>query len=91
VGELAGMEWVYVPSQPVSGGSGRAELELRRRQDGQLALLAYTSLELLVAGCGEQQPWIAVPVAELEQAQCSAKFDLIALNVLLPPEMRSAP
>ncbi|MGB6163217.1 MAG: SAV_915 family protein [Pseudonocardiaceae bacterium] len=91
MGDPADMEWVYLPSRPVSGDSGRAELELRRRQDGQLALLAYTSLELLVAGCGAQQPWIAIPVVELEQAQRSAQFDLIALNVLLPPEMRSAP
>lgn len=89
MGNSAGLEWVYIPAQPVS--SGRAELELRRRQDEQLVLLAYTSLELLVTGCGEQQPWIAVPVPELAQAQRSAKFDLIAVNVLLPPEMRSAP
>ncbi|MGH3513618.1 MAG: SAV_915 family protein [Pseudonocardiaceae bacterium] len=81
------MEWVYIPSHSV-GDSGRAELELRRMQDGRMALLAYTCMELLVAGCGEQQPWVAIPVPELVQAQLSAKFDVIAIDVLLPPEMR---
>ncbi|MGH3720727.1 MAG: SAV_915 family protein [Pseudonocardiaceae bacterium] len=88
VGGLGGLEWVYIPAQVMAGVGDRAELELRRMRDGGVALLAYTSLELLVVGCGERQPWIAIPVPELEQAQHSARFDLIAVNVLLPPEMR---
>ncbi|MGH3771069.1 MAG: hypothetical protein ACRDRW_06700 [Pseudonocardiaceae bacterium] len=57
VGGLGGLEWVYIPAQTVTEGANRAELELRRRRDGGTALLAYTSLELLVAGCGRVTIW----------------------------------
>lgn len=50
--------------------------------------MAYTSVELLVAGCGEQQPWIAAPVEKLESLRGIVEFDVIALDVQMPEDMR---
>jgi hypothetical protein len=57
-------------------------------EDGRRAVLAYTLLELLVAGCGPNQAWIAVPVEELEHLQLLVGFDVIALNVEPPEDWR---
>lgn len=81
-------DMVFVPSEPVDARTGQARLQLRRVRDGRLALLAYTSLDLLVAGCGESQGWIAAPVEQLEQLQPMAGFDVIALDVDLPDDWR---
>lgn len=84
-----GAEVVFVPAD-VANTSNTAQLQLRHMEDGRLAILAYTSLELLVAGCGSAQPWVAVPVGELETLKPMAGFDVIALDVDLPPDWRVA-
>lgn len=81
-------ELVFVPTEPVQPGAGQAQLQLRQMEDGRKALLAYTSLALLVAGCGSQQAWIAAPIDELENLQLLTGFDVVALNVDLPGDMR---
>jgi hypothetical protein len=83
---LAGM--VFVPTEPMSQGSTQARLQMRRMQDGRLAVLAYTSLDLLVAGCGPHQGWMAAPAEQLTVLQPLAGFDVIALNVELPDDSR---
>nr|WP_297537470.1 SAV_915 family protein [Amycolatopsis sp.] len=45
-------------------------------EDGRMAALAYSTLELLVAGCGPDQAWIAAPVEELENLKPLAGFDV---------------
>jgi hypothetical protein len=87
----AGPDMVFVPSEPVNARTGQARLQLRRIRDGRLAVLAYTSLDLLVAGCGESQGWIAAPVEQLEKLQPLAGFDVIALDVDLPDDWRVGP
>lgn len=79
-----GPELVFIPTQRVGGGDEQAQLQLREMVDGRKAVLIYTSLELLVTGCGRQQNWIAAPVEELERLQPIAGFDVIAVNVELP-------
>lgn len=86
----AGTELVFVPADVPSGPDSGAQLQLRHMEDGRLAVLAYTSLELLVAGCGPRQSWIAAPVEELETLQSLAGFDVIAVNVELPQAWRVA-
>ncbi len=83
---LAGM--VFVPAEPIPVGTQQAKLQLRRMQDGRLAVLAFTSLDLLVAGCGPHQGWMAAPVEQLENLQPLVGFDVIALNVDLPDDWR---
>jgi hypothetical protein len=79
---------VYVPTRSILGSDDRICPELRRTQDGRLALLAYTSLTQLVDGCGADQPWVRVPVDWFEQIQAECRYDTIALNVALPAESR---
>ncbi|WP_216212500.1 SAV_915 family protein [Amycolatopsis aidingensis] len=81
-------ELVYLPTQRVRHGEPAANLELRRTEDGRTALLGYTSMELLVQGCGPDQPWIAVPAHKLERLYDAGAFDLLALNVELTEDMR---
>ena len=85
-----GTEVVFLPANEPSSGDSRAQLQLRRMEDGRLALLAYTSLELLVAGCGPRQAWIAAPVDDLETLMPLAGFEVIALDVDLPEDWRVA-
>lgn len=86
--QLADTEVLFVPTARVRAGEERARLQLRRRQSGEMALLAYTSLDLLVAGCGPDQAWIAAPVEELVPLQEAAGFDVIVLNADLPQDWR---
>ncbi|GAB3490690.1 SAV_915 family protein [Amycolatopsis cihanbeyliensis] len=81
-------ELVYLPTQRVEAGDPAASLELRRTEDGRTALVAYSSQELLVAGCGASQPWIAVPAHKLERLYDTGAFDFLALNVELTEDMR---
>ncbi len=80
--------WAFVPTRPILGPHEQVHPELRRTDDGRLALLAYTSLERLVEGCGADQPWVRVPVEEFERIHAECRFDTIALNVALPTECR---
>jgi hypothetical protein len=61
-GAAAWTQVVYVPSRRFHQGDGIAEFVLSRFEDGRSVLPMYSSLELLVAGCGEDQPWVAVQV-----------------------------
>ncbi len=79
---------VFVPTEPMPVGAREAKLQLRRMEDGRLAVLAFTSLDLLVAGCGPQQGWMAAPAEQLLELQPLVGFDLIALNVDLPDDWR---
>jgi hypothetical protein len=53
----------YLPSRRFRPGDAAIHLELRLLADGRSALLAYSSLDSLVAGCGAAQPWVAVRTA----------------------------
>jgi hypothetical protein len=80
----------YIPSQRARQGDAEVVLELRNTEDGQVAVLAYSSLELLVAGCGEAQPWVAIPVDRVEHLPGLAGADVVLWNLALPAELRSA-
>lgn len=82
---------VYISSQRLGPGAEEVNLELRPMQDGRLALLAYSSLDLLIAGCGEHQPWIAVPVNRVHDCQQQSGADVVLWDLELPEEMRHAP
>lgn len=79
---------VFVPADAARAGDTQVRLQLRRMEDGRMVALAYSTLELLVAGCGPDQAWIAAPVEELENLKPLAGFDVIALDVELPPDWR---
>lgn len=74
---------VYVPT------AGPAdELDLRETPDGRSVLLVYTALDRLVEGCGPQQPWVLLPVAELGAEGGRTAPDLILFDVAVPDHAR---
>lgn len=79
---------VYVPCSPLDPGDEELSVDLRQTRDGQLALLVYSALDRLVTCCGEQQPWVALPAANLEQIREKTNFELILLDLEIPEELR---
>lgn len=82
-------ELVFLPSsERVHRGDMEAAVEFRRTEDGQLVVLAYTSVRALVEACGEKQPWVALPSAHLEQVVADSGADSVLWNAALPEEQR---
>lgn len=77
----------YLPTNQASVDDA-VELELRDTTDGNRALLAFTSLEQLVAGCGDGQPWIAVPGTNVADIKIRSGSDVVFWDAALPLEDR---
>lgn len=73
-----------MPSRPFRAGDEQARLELQPTPGGLLALMAYSSRETLLAGCGPAQPWVSIPAGLLDEARQEAGADTIALDTPLP-------
>jgi hypothetical protein len=63
-------------------------VDLRPTRDGRLALLVYSALDRLVDCCGDEQPWVVMPTANLEKVRVETDFELILLDVVIPDEFR---
>ena len=81
-------ELVYLPSERVHGRDVEATVEFRRTEDGQLVVLAFTSLRALVEGCGEKQPWVSVPSGYLGRLVEDSGADTVVWNAVLADEQR---
>lgn len=84
-------EDVFVPSGRFAPGADVAVPEVRRLGDGRMALLVYSSLELLVSGCGRAQPWIRIRLAgpeSLDQLARLADADVVLRDVEIPKDLR---
>lgn len=81
-------ETVYIPSERVRSREEDVTLELRRTTDGPLALVAFTSLEQLVEGCGNRQHWVAVRGHSLEDLRERSGADVIVWDAAIPIEDR---
>ena len=79
---------VYVPSRPVQAGQYTVELELQPDRRGRPVLLAYTTPELLRAGCGEHQPWVAIQVDDLPEVIEESGAHGVLFNPVLAEESR---
>lgn len=79
---------VYVPCEHPPGDGGELSVDLRRTREGRTALLVYSALDRLVTCCGEEQAWVVLPTAELEQVRRHAPFDMILLDLEIPQEYR---
>lgn len=86
-----GDDSAFIPSRRVRRGETEATLELRRTEGGELAMLAYSSLELLVDGCGAEQPWIAVPGERLDELLRLSGAQVVLWDAALSPEQRYPP
>lgn len=79
---------VFVLCSRASPYDQEVQLELRHTTENALALMTYTSLERLVEGCGDQQPWISVPSAEVQQLAEQVAAQVILQDVPLPDDQR---
>jgi hypothetical protein len=79
---------VYVPSQPAEPGETEVNLELRYLTDGQVAVLAYTSLDRLVSACGRAQPWALLHSEQLWELRDSGTVHVIVVDPEVPAELR---
>lgn len=64
-------------------------VELRRLEDGRLAVLAFSSLEALVVGCGDLQPWASLPADKVAEIQQHSGADLVLWDAVLPDDQRN--
>ena len=81
-------EQVFLPAERITDPNQPVTLELRVLSDGTTAMLAYTSLEALVAGCGDGQPWIAVGGQDVEDLQQRSEADTVLWDAAVPLEQR---
>lgn len=89
VGNLeANADVVYIASQPLKQGDTDATLEMRETNDGQLAVMVYSSLETLAAGAGKEQPWIAVPRDEVPKIVDESGANGVLFDTVIPPSER---
>lgn len=79
---------VYVASHQLKRGDTEATIEMRETDDGQLAVMVYSSLETLIAGAGDQQPWIAVPRERVPELVRRSGADGVLLDTVIPPGVR---
>jgi hypothetical protein len=79
---------VYVPCSQADVSDDSLNVDLRPTRDGRLALLVYSALDRLVDCCGDEQPWVVMPTANLEKVRLETNFELILLDVVIPDEFR---
>lgn len=78
---------VYVPC--LAGESaGSLNVMLRTTTDGRIALLAYSALDRLRAGAGEDVPWVLLTIADLQSVHDRSPYDVLYLDLRVPPEAR---
>jgi hypothetical protein len=78
---------VYVPSDRADGGvKPETKIHLRYLEDGQLVLPVFSSLDQLIADCGEGQPWIAVAAERVEEFRQVVGADVAVLDPVIPAE-----
>ncbi|NCT91024.1 hypothetical protein GXB85_08700 [Cellulomonas sp. APG4] len=65
-----------------------ASVEVRPLRDGRPALLAYTALDRLAAGCGPEQPWVALPTASLGEVKRRQPYDVVVFDLHVPEQHR---
>jgi hypothetical protein len=83
----------YIPSARFRPGDASLRFEVRSLADGRTALLVYSSLELLVAGCGQAQPWVAVRPTDPDGLEGLARrcgADVALWDVNVPADGRHA-
>ncbi|WP_317493934.1 SAV_915 family protein [Haloechinothrix sp. LS1_15] len=80
---------VYTPTATVwDGGEEPPALVLRQMDDGEVAMLVYTSLEALAAGCGQGQPYVSIRSEGLPEFQYWLGLDRLIWDAVLAPELR---
>jgi hypothetical protein len=84
-------EWEHLPDTvyiPVRGATAvEVTVELREMTDARMALLAYSTLQRLVAACGADQPALRLPAEDLPRLRRRLRFHAVLLDVRPPAEI----
>jgi hypothetical protein len=75
-------EIVFVPAHPDTrpGHETDVVFEVRQVEGGDPALPAFTTLERLVSVLGHEQPWVALPLLNIQQIMGSVQVEQIVLD-----------
>lgn len=79
---------VYVPCAEHVVEVADARPVMKRTREGKLALFVYSALDRLQNGCGRDHPWLVLPTQALDPLQQSQGYELVLLDVFIPPEHR---
>lgn len=79
---------LYVPVADYQPGRADLTVDFRQLPDGRVALVAYTALDRLVAGCGPEQPWVLLPTPKLDEIGRYMPYDVILLDVRIDEQGR---
>jgi hypothetical protein len=79
---------LYIPVQDFQPESDNLTIDFRKLPDGRVALLAYTALDRLTAGCGTAQPWALVSTAKLDEIDRNTPYDVIMLDVQIEEDQQ---
>ena len=75
-------EIVVVPARPDirPGHDSDVIFEVRQLSDGGRALPAFTTVERLVSTLGREQPWVALPLRNIQAIMGGAGVDKVVLD-----------
>lgn len=88
VDRVTGEPLVCVPSRPYQKGDDEVRLELQPLTNGRLTLLAYSSKQSLLDGCGPEQHYVQLPAAKLPEAIRMCGADQVLIDTRLPDHLR---
>ncbi len=73
---------VFAPARPDIRPDHRDEMvfEVRRASDGGLALPVFSRLDRLTAALGPDQPWVALPLHNVQVIMGSSGIDRVLLD-----------
>jgi hypothetical protein len=72
---------VYVPTTQHDDPAER-QVEMRRVDDGRVALFVYSAMDRLHSMFREGTPWLLVDVAQLQRLHDLTPYDLLYLDVV---------
>lgn len=62
--------------------------EVRRASDGGLALPVFSTLDRLTAALGPEQPWVALPLRNVQVIMGGTGVDRVLLDADVAPDAR---
>lgn len=81
---------VFAPARPDIRADHRDGMvfEVRRASDGELALPVFSTLDRLTAALGPEQPWVALPLHNVQVIMGGTGVDRVLLDADAAPDAR---
>lgn len=80
---------LYLPVVEATNQAGE-QFVVRRLSNGRDGILAYTALDRLAKSCGPEQPWVLLPIEQLDRVKKIQPFDVVAFDLDVPETQRTA-